>query len=194
MRTATINIHTFDELSDTAKEKARDWWRECDDGDSDLADESVHDFIQHKYPFLTDTKAQWQVAYCQSDDFTFTDGEIDLASFMRRECIEVTFKEVYESAKIGLAEARFHFTHTGGGGGYCNICIDLDEDKPNPESMGASSVQELETTLTNAIRDIEKEAYRYLRTEYDYRNGNKQVDDIIRSNEYEFTADGSIYV
>jgi len=28
MRTATINYYTFDELSDRAKDRARDWWRQ----------------------------------------------------------------------------------------------------------------------------------------------------------------------
>ena len=28
MRTETINIYTFDELSDKAKDRARDWWRQ----------------------------------------------------------------------------------------------------------------------------------------------------------------------
>ena len=30
MTTKTINLFTFDELSDKAKEHAREWWRECE--------------------------------------------------------------------------------------------------------------------------------------------------------------------
>jgi len=30
MTTKTINLYQFDELSDKAKERARDWWRQCE--------------------------------------------------------------------------------------------------------------------------------------------------------------------
>lgn len=35
MRTKTINLYKFDELSDEAKEKARDWFREGNDGENE---------------------------------------------------------------------------------------------------------------------------------------------------------------
>lgn len=39
MRTVTTNIFTFDELSNKAKEAARDWWRECEGQDPSWFDE-----------------------------------------------------------------------------------------------------------------------------------------------------------
>lgn len=47
MRTATINVHKFDELSDAAKETAREWWRNgLDYPWTDEAMNSVYHFVR----------------------------------------------------------------------------------------------------------------------------------------------------
>ena len=45
MRTETIEIYTFDELSDSAKEKARGWWRNGD-LDYDWYEPVYSDFVE----------------------------------------------------------------------------------------------------------------------------------------------------
>lgn len=50
MRTETIEIFKFDELSDGAKEKARDWWRQASAGDWAWMNESrqsIEAFLDH---------------------------------------------------------------------------------------------------------------------------------------------------
>jgi hypothetical protein len=46
MKTITTTVYTFDELSDEAKEKARDWYRRVSFGDSFAGDNIVGDAIQ----------------------------------------------------------------------------------------------------------------------------------------------------
>ena len=64
MRTETVtyNLYTFEELSDKAKEKARDWWREGSDyGWHDESRASIKTFCEHFGVKLTD----WSIgAYC----------------------------------------------------------------------------------------------------------------------------------
>lgn len=45
MRTIHTNVYTYDELSDEAKEKARDWYRQCDAGDNYFAEVPVDEFL-----------------------------------------------------------------------------------------------------------------------------------------------------
>jgi hypothetical protein len=43
MHTITLTVYNFDELSDTAKEKARDWYREVAAWDNDAFDRMIDD-------------------------------------------------------------------------------------------------------------------------------------------------------
>lgn len=62
MKTVTINIYTFDELSEKAKDRAREWWRETMEfswGEESL--ESIKTFCDHFDVTLKD----WSVGpYC----------------------------------------------------------------------------------------------------------------------------------
>lgn len=46
MRTIQTNVYTYDELSDDAKEKARDWYREISAGDDFFAETPVDEFLE----------------------------------------------------------------------------------------------------------------------------------------------------
>lgn len=63
MKTATINIYTFDELSDEAKDVARAWWREGSD-----------------YPFFDDWLNSVQT-FCKEFGVSVTGYEIDLCRY-----------------------------------------------------------------------------------------------------------------
>ena len=47
MRTVTLTVYLFSELSDTAKEKARQWWREHIDFDGSDELHSIQTFCKH---------------------------------------------------------------------------------------------------------------------------------------------------
>lgn len=52
--------------------------------------------------------------------------------------------------------------------------------------------EQAEKDLREALVDFANWIYRQLETEHDYQNSDENVDETIRANEYEFTADGSI--
>ncbi len=72
MRTETINICKFSELSDTAKEKARDWWRKCAETSSDTNSALTHlieeDLAAVGYPTAD---IDFSLSYCQGDGVAF---------------------------------------------------------------------------------------------------------------------------
>lgn len=67
MRTETINIYSFDELSDDAKDKAREKYRaNCDFSWSKESKESINAFCDHFGVRLT----QWNVGPYSTPDYT----------------------------------------------------------------------------------------------------------------------------
>lgn len=46
MRTIQTNVYTYDELSDDAKEKARDWFREGSAGDDFFSETPIDEFLE----------------------------------------------------------------------------------------------------------------------------------------------------
>src|SRR4051794_24426167 len=84
-RTIEQTVYQFDELSDAAKEKAREWYRECiDSNDFDCeVDEFVTiaeaigiDFDTHEVKLMSgrtrrEPNIYWSVGYCQSDYAAF---------------------------------------------------------------------------------------------------------------------------
>ena len=84
-RTKTITLYTFDELSDKAKERARDWYRSCRDSNdfehviSDAVcvleilgvSLSTHEVRLMGGSTRRDPNVWWQVGYMQSDGAAF---------------------------------------------------------------------------------------------------------------------------
>ena len=189
MREQTIKIYTFDELSDEAKEKAREWWRsgECDLF-SEMATDDVTDFLIYKYPFLSEIECVWRLSYGQGDGFTFTKADIDLPAFMKAEKIAGKYRALYNTAVNGEARASIEFQHTGCGNGYSVVSIHAWGGSEKADEQATT----VEDELKAALRSIESEAYNYIRDDYEWQNADEQVDERILCNGYEFTEDGGI--
>jgi len=82
-RTKTITLYEFDELSDKAKERARDWYRESEAHFFDAEDFEEHVLREHvEYHFrLKLPKCRWSLNHCQGDGVAFY-GAIDLDFLM----------------------------------------------------------------------------------------------------------------
>ncbi|MDP2262667.1 MAG: hypothetical protein Q8K24_05860 [Hydrogenophaga sp.] len=69
MRTETIEVFKFDELSESAKDNARQWWRQASAGDMPWADESrqsIEAFCDH----FGVTLKSWNVNPYESPDYS----------------------------------------------------------------------------------------------------------------------------
>ena len=68
MRTITTNVYTFNELSEDAKEKARDWFRSVDDYDFSEPMGSLEAFCDHYKVKITDYSIYaWCHSYIETD-------------------------------------------------------------------------------------------------------------------------------
>jgi hypothetical protein len=167
MKQVTINTYQFDELSDDAKEKAREWWRELvgvEDWSSWVYDDAAE--VGIKITGFDIDRGQ----YCKGD---LTEG----AETVARKIIENHGEncETHKTAKEFLIQLeKFQEVEDGDQAG------DFDNE-----------IEELEEEFQKSIF----EDYRMmLEGAYEDEMSDEHVDDTLRINEYEFTADGKRFV
>lgn len=170
MRTAQINYYNFNELSDRAKDTARDWWRQgaldydwydCTYEDAALVGLKITSF---------DTGRSCEI----SGDFTGTPEE-------------TAAKIIADHGEdTGTAAEARHYLKTLGeflttaekdeDGELATYALEADREDIDKEFLRAL----LEEYLTN------------LRKEEEYQLSDEVADEMIVANDYEFTEDGKI--
>lgn len=204
MRTETIirEIFTFDELSDEAKEKARDWWREggldyewwdCAYGDFDTVAKLLGIDIDRKGKH---TPAIFFSGFWSQGDGACFEGEYRYQKGSVKAIEEYAPKDttLLQIAKdLQLAQSRQFYklraTVKSGWRGCAsyNASIEVYHDDDRYRDIA-----DAEEGVKEALRDFMNWMYRRLEAEYDWLNSDENVDEAIRCNEYEFTEDGRI--
>lgn len=215
-RTEAVEIFQFDELSDKAKEKARGWWRELEQGDTYYSEcvvesfETVCNLLGVKLktrpiPLMNGKTREepcisWRGFWSQGDGASF-EGTYRYAKGSAKKIREEfgpceSHQELYRIAD-GLAELQrknFYsiFARIYRSGHYCHeytMRIECAEDT----RRGTDLPIEVEKEVLEFMRDMARWFYKQLEENYWWTMADEQVDDSIRSNEYEFAADGSIW-
>ena len=196
MKTKTINIYQFDELDESAKERARNWYRQASSDDGFYYDCVIDDAVGVGILFGLDMcqrrnnngqygpsvyfsgfssqgngacfEAKWRASNVQNKPLPFEDQELQRihAEYQR---IAALFPDAVFTVKH-----RGHYYHEN--------CTEFDI------YLG----EEAEDALIECSRDLMRWIYRSLEREYDYHNSDDMVDENIRINEYDFTEDGDI--
>lgn len=162
---STKKIVLFSDLSENAKEKAREWYREGND--YFFLEESITDFINEK---LTESgytveglNVSYSLSYSQGDGVGFGAAITDTNT-----------KKVYHIRK-GLR----------GNGNYIIDAIEHFE-----ETEDQSKHEETEEAVLEKMQDIAKQAERFGYDFIESENSNENVDENIAANEYTFTIEG----
>ena len=201
MRTETITkeLFSFDELSDEAKEKARDWWR-----DGGLDYEWYDGVYEHQMELIKEAgfdidKIYFSGFWSQGDGAMFEYSEIDEKLFhefvdglnlspMRKNWLKT------QGYVTGRGKHRGHYYHSG----CCSHDINLE---PNFSWWAAETLtdwisgfqEDFKDFVMDKYGDLCSELYKALKEEHDWLNSDEQVDGTIRCNEYEFLEDGTTY-
>lgn len=211
MRTETITktLYKFDELSDDAKETARDWWRNADAIDSSFSECVIEDAARMADILGIDLR---QRPVKLMNGSTRYDPTIYFSGFSSQgdgACFEGSYRYKLGSVKAIKSEApqdttlhaiardlqniqrkafyKLHATIKQHGRYYA---MDIDVYRGDDQYRDISS--ELEDGIKEALKDFANWIYRQLKQEYDYQNSDENVDESIRINEYEFTENGDI--
>ena len=196
--TKTLEIFKYEELNDCAKANARAWYRNGDD-DNFFA-ECVIDDAKEVAALMgwEIDKIYWSGFWSQGDGACFT-------GMMRykKGCVERVAAYAPQDEKLQrIAKAwqnlqrrnfyalrasvkhRGHYQH--------EMCTEF-ECEDTRSNYGWMQNPEAEDDIKEIARDFMRWIYKRLEAEYEYSVSDEVVAENIIANEYEFTADGSIY-
>lgn len=161
----TKSIVYFDALSDAAKEKARQWYKEGND--MPFLKEYLTEFVQERLVKIgyeiQELKLHYSLAYCQGDGVSF-------------DAILIKGKRMYT-----VKQRDNHYVHEMTMSAYSELYnVSRDGENERDEPVFLEKMRKL-------ARETEKLGYAYIEGENDDEN----VDDNIRANEYTFTLDGA---
>jgi len=205
-------VYSFDELSDAAKEKARDWWRECESSEFGSFGDEL-EFAETAAQLLgieLDTRPvklmgggtrqesiiYWSGFSSQGDGASFkarygfaVDSPAKVrAEFGRDEALWKIADDLADlqakngNSLTGEIDQRGNYVHAH------TMYVDWTERED-----GEDVSENAEEDLQELMREFANWIYKGLRDDYEYRMSEENVDDAIRANEYEFTESGKIY-
>lgn len=203
-------VFKFDELSDAAKEKAREWYRRASEGDNFFSESVIEDAATvaalmgidlHQRPVkLMSGATRYEPAVYWSGFWSQGDGASFEASYShKRGALKAVKKYAPKDAELHRiarelqdAQKRYAYklnANVSQSGRYYHshtMRFDIEHDSDSYRELDAGVVDAMET----AFRDFANWVYRQLESDYEYQNSNEQIDETIRANEYEFDVDG----
>ena len=205
----TKEVFKFDELSDSAKEKARDWWRSCERQDcDDLIDRDDIETIANILGIEFDCRPVklmgggtryeskiWYSGFSSQGDGACFEGTYSYAKGSAKKIREHAPLDIrlHSIADQLQTLQRKHFykigarcTHSGHyyHSGCMHVEVWLNDQMDAP--------RDVEEETRDILRSFADWIYRQLESEYEYRMSNENVDESIRINEYEFDENGRI--
>ena len=186
MRVIEKTIYQFDELTDAAKEKAREWFRGIADewGDECIIDDAKR--IGAMIGFDVD-KIYWRGFWSQGDGACWTGSvtySTGCAAAVARECPQDA--EIQRIARAWQDLQRRNFYQIRGGVSANDRYMRTSVDAYRADDCDVID----EDDASQIVSDFADWIYRSLEKEYDYRMSDECVDGDIRANEYEFGEDG----
>lgn len=203
MRTVCTNVYVYAELTDSAKETARDWWRGCENQDFDT-DSTFDDaaqiaamlgieFRQRPVKLMNgatryDPAIYWSGFSSQGDGACF-EGSY---SFAKGAAAAIA---AYAPQDSTLAKIATRLTAIQRRAFYRISCAISHRDRYcHARTMafefdGATEAQESE--IADCLRDFADWIYAQLESEYDYRMSDENVAECIEINDYEFDESGN---
>lgn len=205
----TVTAYSFDELSEEAKDKARDkfrehalqydWWDTIYEDADSLATLMGID-IDRKKGSATEPAIEFSGFACQGDGASFTgqwshkttgpkDGPKDVRDHAPLD--EKLHAIADELDRLGwalgpnvratISRIDNHYSHD------CTVRVDLEDTEDEDREID----EDTRKAVQDALRSFMRWIYKQLEAEYDYRMSNEAIDEDIEANEYLFTAEGS---
>lgn len=202
MKTIQTQVFNYSELSDAAKAKARDWFREYDAGDTFGAD-CVIDNAKETFAIcgISIDRVYYSGFWSQGDgacfEGTWRARDVKpggIAAHMPADEELKRIASVFEEIAKEFPDASFSVEHSGYyyHEHYADFSFsfpDNDDGTDWPENKRDEYTKKCEQLEENA-KDAMRWIYNALEEDYDWRNSDEQVAETIEANEYTFTAEG----
>lgn len=196
-RIMETTVYTYDELSEKAQARAREWFArlvaEMWDADDTLAEYAA--MLTRIGVTLDKGGISYSGFSRQGDGASFTghysyaDGAMAaVADWPNDAKLRDTVASLEALQNVNgyelsasLTRGNAHYSHE------FTVAIDVVKGPDDEPATGAAKDDVIES-----MRDLMRWVYKALETEYDYRQSDEAVVEGIRANEYEFTADGKV--
>jgi hypothetical protein len=205
MRKISTKLYQYAELSDRAKEKARQWWLDCrDSSDFDFVLDDFADVAALLGISLGSYKVRtvggkeydkpalyWSLAYCQDDGAGF-EGSYSY----KADAPEAIREHAPKDERLHRIADRLHALQAQHGntlearittGRSVYVSVELTSPDDGDHSTDA------EKELRAHMRDLGDWLYEQLRAGDEYQCSEDQIAEAMESNGYEFTEDGAWY-
>lgn len=202
MTTKTVNLYTFNELSDSAKERARQWWREASSDDTFWSECTIEEAKEQGENMGLDIDEIYWSGFCSQGDGACYVGSWNANRVKAGETAKdwgdsPETKEIrriasqFEETAKNFPNASFRAKHRGHySHEFCtNFDVSLGEDEDNG-SISQEEWSRAEGDLIETARDYMSWIYKQLEKEYKYQNSDEVIDELLESNDYTFTVEG----
>lgn len=218
-RTIETTVYKYSELSDAAKAKARDWYREASAGDNYFSEHVVGEFSDMLKAFGFDTIGSnpnrrprgngiyWS-GFCSQGDGACFEGSwsataVDGATvdaFLAERPGGTELKEYADTLRGIVGDCPFGTASLRHSGHYYHeqsVSVDFepgDDDCEERDGDGLAgyraALQAAGDAFTELCRELMRHLYAQLEQAYEFENSDEQVAESIEANEYEFTESG----
>lgn len=205
MTTKTINLYEFSELSDAAKKKAREWWRDCERSDfgahGELTEPAETAGKLLGITFATgggsryEPKIYWDIGCTQGSGASF-EGSYEYVKGAEKALRAEfggdsgeTLARIARNLQALQRRYRYHLTAkiTTSGNYTHEYAMDVEVcDASGNEIDSQDDARE----VLELMRDFARWIHAGILVEYESRMTDEYVDDAITANEYTFTESG----
>lgn len=195
----SITVYQYDELSEKAKEKARVWYAEGAWCDATWAEYTVNDFVevakrlnidiaqrsyrtfggeQKSEPEVNWDSAPWRLAF---------KGAWSANGFDANKVTEWAPQD--EKLREIAAQLRAVAEKAG-----ADLVVDCSVSRDCWPQFEASGEVDLSDEVEEPLKALCRWGAANLESEWDYQHSRESIEEAIRANDYEFTADGERFV
>lgn len=197
----STTVYTFDELSEAAKEKARDWYREGNNDDTFWSETVIDDAKTIGALIGIDIKNVWFSGFwSQGDGATFDasfnyveGGATKVKEYAPKDevlhAIVNDWQVLQDKEKLsGNVKQQGRYNHSQCNRVYAHSSDDVYEFDTDDSYVRDN--QEPGAEATRILRRFMDWIYKQLEIAYECENSNETVDENIIANEYTFTESG----
>jgi len=194
MKTIETTVYSYSELSEKAKEKAKEWLTSGDYWSGTNAIECYKEILPHLG--IEVDHIYFSGFWSQGDGACFVGrwrakDLVDQKAWrkMKWGCEELTrIRDQLSMVKQMYRRAFAVVTHTGHYNHENSVSIDVELDEEN----GVSN-PEIEKRLTELLRDVMRWIYDGLEKDYEYNHSEEVIAEMMDANDYTFDEDGEFF-
>jgi hypothetical protein len=189
MRTIQTNLYQYSELSEAAKQKARDWY--TGDGFDFYADTVIEDAMQVAEllgvsgckVFYSGFGSQGDGA-CINGTYRYTKGAVKAIKGFCDDAVLIDIaKRLQAAQKMAFHKTRVEISHSG------HYCHERSMDYSFSNEV-LENTEKSDALIKECFIDFAVWIYKQLQNDYEYQTSDSAVAETIEANEYEFLESG----